>query len=132
MSRSLVVVFAIAVMTFSVGQTAARAETPPPTGCAPWMVAPTYAATCDGTIVWGAQHGVARVHSIVWVDAPRVAEGMTVTYTWKVGGTYYSGHRYYGIGWSAAGKNLSVKVLVKTYHGGFAKYYYFGVVRPAA
>lgn len=108
--------------------TAARAETPPPTGCSV-TIYPTGVLTCDGGIIWGAQHGVARVHSMAWVDAPSVAPGMTITYAWKIGSTYAYGHHYYGFGWSCLGKNASVKVLVRTEHGGYAKYYNFGIVR---
>ncbi|WP_125567498.1 hypothetical protein [Nocardioides baekrokdamisoli] len=116
---------------FAVGQASAGADTRPPTGCFITMT-PTFIVTCDGMIVWGRQHGMPQVHSVVAVDAPVVSDGMTVTYAWKVGTVYHYDHHYYGIGWSCVGKNLSVKVLVRTHHGGFSRYYNFGVVKPRA
>jgi hypothetical protein len=88
--------------------------------------------TCDGVITWGSQHGTARVHSVLSVDPPQVSEGMTVTYTWNIGGTYTTAHHYYGLGWSSLGKSVYVKVLVRTRHGGFSKFYTFGVVKAPA
>lgn len=129
--RSRLVAAWAALALAAVVQSPAMAETPPATGC-PIMITPTSVTTCDGTIVWGGQHGTARVHAVVSVAPPRVAEGMTVTYAWKIGATYSSGHHDRRLGWAALGTKVSVKVEVRTRHGGVSRYYYFGVVRPPA
>ena len=53
-------------------------------------------------------------------------------YQWKVGSTSFYARHYYVIGWSDVGKSLSMKVIVRTNHGGFARNYLFGLVRRPA
>ena len=130
--RTMAAACAAVLLPLMIGQAAVRADTTPPTGCTPWNIFPGTVVTCDGVIVWGAQHGTARVHNVLSVDPPQVSAGMTVTYTWAVGTTYTTGHHYYGLGWSSLGKGVYVKVLVRTRHGGFARYYNFGVVKAPA
>jgi hypothetical protein len=116
-----------ALLPLTAAEGAALADTPPPTGCAA-QILPGKVLILAGTEVWGAQHGVARVHSTVWVDPPRVPDGMQISYTWKVGTSYTIAGNHLRFPWAAYGKGVMLKLLVSGTCGDFTQYYFFGVV----
>lgn len=128
MKRAIATAVAAAVLPLTVTQAAAQAELQPTTACAVQIQPGAVLIVAGHRIVWGAQHGVARVHATVWVDPPTLPDGMSASYTWKVGTTYTVAGSSYRFGWSAYGRRVVLKVLLSGRCGGFAKYYDFGTV----